>query len=109
MAKTVDLDNIESVIDTIVIDYYEAHRMGNVYKITNSENEVQFLSQEQLEQLHVMVNFQILQVNEFDDSLSWNETSMGSPVKMVSINCFTIELQISMTLSLRKHVSEFLF
>ena len=51
-----DLDNIVSVGDPIVINYNDAPRMGNICKITSNENKVQFLSQEQLEQPPVMLN-----------------------------------------------------
>ena len=90
-----DLNNIVSVADLIIINYNDAPRVGNLCKITNSENKVQFLSQEQSEQPHVILNVQILQVKEFDDSLFWNGTFIGSPVKVAGINYLTTETQIS--------------
>ena len=71
--------------------------MGNLCKITSCENKVQFLSQEQLEQPHGMLNVQILQVKEFDDFLFWDGTFIGSPVKVAGINCLTTETQISIS------------
>ena len=106
--KYVDLDNIVLDGDLIIINYNDAPRVGNICKMTSSENKVQFLSQEQLEQLYVMLNVQILQVKELSNTLFWDGTFIGSPVKVAGINCLTIEPQISMTSPHQKHFLVFL-
>ena len=52
---SVDLDDIVSVGDPIVINQSGATKVGNICEIHSGENKVQFLPQDQLEQLHVML------------------------------------------------------